>query len=235
MLHKSISFILLFHWVLIVFCACGTMPDSSTQSAASGSKNISLPTPDLEGKTSLEETIHRRRSVRDYKADPLNLSKISQLLWAAQGVTDPSGKRTAPSAGALYPLEIYIVAGNVDGLAPGVYRYIPGEHALIGIIDHDPRSELYAAALKQVAVNDAPVVIVITAVYERTTGKYGDRGINYVHMEVGFAAQNIYLQAESLDLGTVFIGAFYDDQLKKALQLGDRVEPLGIMPVGKKQ
>jgi SagB-type dehydrogenase family enzyme len=125
------------------------------------------------------------------------------------------------------------VAGIVDGLAPGVYRYIPAEHALVRVLEHDPRNELYTAALGQDAVNDAPAVLVIAAVYERTAGKYGGRADRYVHMEAGAAAQNIYLQAESLNLGTVFIGAFHDGQVKKALQLQGQEQPLGLLPVGK--
>ena len=230
---KLSSISLVFFCGLIASCTGSPLPDSSINRSDAVSQNIYLPAPDLEGETSLEDTLHRRRSVREYTVDPLNLSEISQLLWAAQGITDPTGKRTAPSAGALYPLEIYLVAGKVDGLAPGVYRYIPAEHALVRVLERDPRNEIYAAALSQDAINDAPAVLVIAAVYERTAGKYGGRGDRYVHMEAGAAAQNIYLQAESLNLGTVFIGAFHDDQVKKALQLQGQEQPLGLLPVGK--
>lgn len=233
MIYKLSSISLVFICGLIISCAGSPLPDSSVNHSPSVSQNIHLPAPDLEGDTSLEETLHRRRSIREYSADPLNLSEISQLLWAAQGITDPTGKRTAPSAGALYPLEIYLVAGNVDGLAPGVYRYIPADHSLTSFLKHDPRNKLHSAALSQDAVKDAPAVLVIAAVYERTAGKYGGRGDRYVHMEAGAAAQNIYLQAESLNLGTVFIGAFHDDQVKKALQLQGQEQPLGLLPVGK--
>jgi SagB-type dehydrogenase family enzyme len=233
MIYKIFSLSLLFLCGLIAACAGVTQPDSNLQIEAVGSQNIPLPAPALGGEISFEESLQRRRSVREYTTESLELTEISQLLWAAQGITDPSGKRTAPSAGALYPLEIYLAVGNINGLAHGVYRYIPGEHALIRNIDHDLRNQLHAAALKQDAVNDAPVVIIITAVYERTTAKYGGRGDRYVHMEVGAAAQNIYLQAESIDLGTVFIGAFHAEQVKKALQLQGHEQPLGLMPVGK--
>lgn len=233
MIYKISSISLVFICGLIASCTGRTTSDSSAQTVAPGAQYFSLPAPDLKGETYLEETLSRRRSVREYTTEPLELFEISQLLWAAQGITHPSGKRTAPSAGALYPLEIYLVAGSAEDLASGVYKYIPAEHALARKLDHDPRSELFNAALDQSAVADAPILIVLTAVYKRTATKYGSRGDRYVHMEVGAAAQNIYLQAESMDLGTVFIGAFHDDQVKKALQLQEEEHPLGFMPVGK--
>lgn len=193
-----------------------------------------LPTPLHESQTSVEEALQARRSVREYSFEPLTLNDVSQLLWAAQGFTHPGGLRTAPSAGALYPLDIYLLVGNVTGIPPGIYHYQPREHKLIQIYTGDKRQDLYEAALQQSSVKDAPTVFVISAVYERTTGKYGQRGIRYVHMEVGHAAQNVYLQAESLGLGTVFIGAFYDDEVKGILRLSEEEIPLGIMPIGRK-
>jgi len=233
MIYKIFLLSLLFICGLIAACSGGTQLDSDLQIEAAGSQNIPLPAPALGSEISLEESLQRRRSVRDYTTEPLELSEISQLLWASQGITDPSGKRTAPSAGALYPLEVYLVVGRAEGLTSGVYKYIPAEHALTRTLDHDPRKALSSAALNQSAVAHAPILIVMSAVFERTTGKYGARGDRYVHMEVGAAAQNIYLQAGSLDLGTVYIGAFHDDQLKKALQLERQEQPLGLMPVGK--
>ena len=193
-----------------------------------------LPDPQQESDTSIEEALLIRRSIRNYSGEPLELEDISQLLWAAQGITSPRGFRTAPSAGGLYPLEIYLLVGEVNGLTVGVYRYLPQEHALSNTINGDKRDELQGAALNQSAVGDGAAVIVITAIYERTTGKYGQRGDRYVHMEVGGAAQNIYLQAGSLGLGTVYIGAFHDDQVKEILGLQETEQPLGIMPVGKR-
>ena len=194
---------------------------------------ISLPAARLDSPVSLEGTLQTRRSIRDYADEPLSLEEVSQLLWAAQGITDPRGHRTAPSAGALYPLEVYLLAGNVDGLKTGLYKYIPDGHELLEISSQDQRPDLHLAALKQDPVNKAPVVIVLAAVYERTSTKYGARAPQYVHIEVGSAAQNIYLQATALDLGTVFIGAFYDELVKAALHLAENEEPLGIMPVGR--
>ena len=195
---------------------------------------LTLPTPIHDSKTSVEQALLERRSIRSYTGEPLTLAEISQLLWAAQGITGPGGGRTAPSAGALYPLEIYLLAGEVTDLPAGIYHFIPDEHALNLIVEGDGRQALYEAVLSQSAIKDAAAVIIITAIYERTTVKYGERGIQYVHMEVGTVAQNIYMQSESLDLGTVFIGAFHDDQVKRVLQLGKDEIPLGIMPVGRK-
>jgi SagB-type dehydrogenase family enzyme len=203
---------------------------SSKHSPADGP--FELPEPKLSSKTSVEEALSERRSVREYDKDSLSLEEISQLLWAAQGITVRWGGRTAPSAGALYPLEIYVVAGEVSGLEPGLYHYDPGKHSITRKVDGDLRQKLTQAALYQDEIARAPATFVITAVYERTMKKYRERGIQYVHMEVGCAGENIYLQAETLNLGTVFIGAFEDEKVKKAL--GIKEEPLGIMPVGKK-
>lgn len=193
---------------------------------------ITLPTPSLEGKVSLEATLAQRRSVRQYGEGPLTLEQISQLLWAAQGVTHPRGFRTAPSAGALYPLETYVIVGRVEGLPPGVYHYAPHSHSLARKAAADKRDELSRAALGQSPVRNAPATLLFTAFYERTTGRYGQRGIQYVHMEAGHAAQNVTLQAVSLGLGTVVIGAFQDDAVKKLLDLDAMEIPLYLIPVG---
>ncbi|MEN3183389.1 MAG: SagB/ThcOx family dehydrogenase [Atribacterota bacterium] len=197
-------------------------------------RRIPLPPPRLESEVSVEEALLQRRSHRSFTPSPLSLQEIAQLLWAAQGVTDKaSGFRTAPSAGALYPLEVYFVAGQVEDLSPGVYRYLPEEHALCEVLLGDRREELFRAALFQKWVKEAPGVLVFTAIYERTTRKYGERGIRYVHMEVGHAAQNVYLQAEALGLGTVVVGAFEDSGVQKALGLPVNERPLYLMPVGR--
>ncbi|WP_337866714.1 SagB/ThcOx family dehydrogenase [Ignavibacterium sp.] len=195
---------------------------------------LKLPKPKYESNTPIEKALLERRSVREYKDEPLTLSELSQLLWAAQGITEPGkGFRTAPSAGALYPLEVYLVVGNVKGLASGVYKYRPLEHEIAKVRDGDVRNELTAAALGQSWVGEGSIVIVFSAVYERTTRKYGDRGIKYVHMEVGHTAQNVWLQAVSLNLGTVVIGAFKDNEVSSILNIPDKEKPLCIMPVGK--
>ncbi|HAZ32160.1 MAG TPA: nitroreductase [Dehalococcoidia bacterium] len=194
---------------------------------------VRLPEPRYDSDVSIEETLLKRRSVRDYTGEPLTLQEVSQLLWAAQGITDPRGFRTAPSAGATYPLETYLVVGDVEHLTPGVYRYDPQEHKLVKVLEGDRRAGLAAAALGQRWVREGAINIVFTAIYERTTRRYGDRGIRYVHMEVGHAGQNVHLQAVALGLGTVVIGAFHDDQVKKILNLPKGEHPLYIMPVGR--
>ena len=182
---------------------------------------------------SLEELLRQRRSVREYADAPLTQDEVFKLLWVAQGITRPWGGRTAPSAGALYPLELYLVAGNVEGLAPGVYKYEPAEEELTHIKDGDVRAVLAAAALGQDCVKTGAIDIVIAAVYERTTGKYGSRGERYVHIEVGHAAQNICLQATALGLGLVTVGAFQDDLVKMIIGMEADETPLYIIPVGR--
>jgi SagB-type dehydrogenase family enzyme len=158
-----------------------------------------------------------------------------QLLWAAQGVTKPEyGFRTAPSAGGTYPLEVYVVvkSSGVMGLEAGIHRYEPRDHTLIKIVDGDFSRQLMAAALDQEWVGAAPANFVITAVFERTSAKYGERGIRYVWQETGHAAQNIYLQAVALGLGNVVIGAFHDNEVQTILQLPDFEKPMCVIPVG---
>lgn len=198
------------------------------------SKIIKLPEPRYDSQTSIEKALLERRSIRDYKDEPLTLTQVSQLLWAAQGITDPRGFRTAPSAGALYPLELYVAAGDVTNLPDGIYKYKPHEHELVKVAQGDKRVELSRAALGQASVRKGAAVIVFAAVYERTTAKYGERGIRYTHIEVGCAAQNFYLQAVSLNLGTVFVGAFYDNKVKKIMKMKNNEQPLSLMPIGKR-
>jgi len=195
---------------------------------------IELPEPRLDSATSIEQALLMRRSVRNYTSEALTLHEVSQLLWAAQGVTDPRGFRTAPSAGATYPLEAYLLVGDVDNLTPGAYHYIPANHKLVKVLEGDFRAELAAAAWGQSPIKEGAANIVITGVYERTVKRYGNRGIRYVHMEAGHAAQNIYLQAVALDLGTVVIGAFHDERVKQVLNLPKQEDPLYIIPIGKR-
>ncbi len=203
-------------------------------------ERIALPAPDTGtepdgGTLSLERALDERRSERDYVDKPLTLAELGQILWSAQGITDARGYRTAPSAGALYPLEVYAVVGQVDGLDQGIYHYRPDDHSLIRTGLGDRRQELAAASLNQTWVADGAVTLVIAAVYERITVRYGARGDQYVHMEVGHAAQNVYLQATGLGLGTVIIGAFHDERVSNIVGLPQDHEPLAIMPVGRLQ
>lgn len=186
-----------------------------------------LPPPARSGRMSLEETLARRRSVREFSAQPLSQPELSQLLWAAQGITHAQGLRTAPSAGALYPLELYVAT------ATGFYQYEPQNHQLHRRSQQDLRPALYRAALEQDAVLKAPAVFVFTAVYERTARKYGaTRASRYVHLEAGHAAQNLLLQAVALGLGGVPIGAFNDVQVQQVLALPADQQPLYLIPVG---
>ena len=194
---------------------------------------VKLPSPRKDGPVSVEAALLKRRSVRLFKDIPLSLQAVSQLLWAAQGITDKRGFRTAPSAGALYPLELYLFAGQVNGLASGIYRYRVKDHELHPVTKGDYRETLCRAALRQDSICQAPTVFLIAAVPERTTGKYGERGVRYIHMEAGHAAQNILLQAEALNLGSVVIGAFTDHEVSKLLKMEKGSLPLSIIPVGK--
>lgn len=215
----------------------GPMLFHSDRVEAMESKNmrhiVDLPSPKMGSDTSIEKALLQRRSIRNYSEQEVTIDELAQLLWAAQGVTDQRGLRTAPSAGALYPLEVAVVAGNVRELSPGIYRYQPTGHTLIQTIGGDHRSALSKAGLSQGAIRRAPVVLVFSGVYERTTRKYGDRGVRYVHMEAGHAAQNVCLQAVSLGLGAVVIGAFDDAEVKKVMRLNDDEAPLYILPVGR--
>jgi SagB-type dehydrogenase family enzyme len=195
---------------------------------------LKLPEPRYASNTSVEAALAQRRSVRAYSGENLTIAELSQLLWAAQGITEPWGGRTAPSAGALYPLELYVVVGTVTGLDAGVYRYRPANHELEKTKDGDVRAELADAALSQGFIGDAAIDLVFFGIFNRTTVKYRERGIRYVYMEAGHAAQNVYLQAESLDLGTVTIGAFDDSVVQQIVGVQEQGRPLYIMPVGRK-
>lgn len=193
---------------------------------------IQLPQPLTTGSVSVEEALHRRRSIRTFRSDSVELGVVSQLLWAAQGMSDDRGLRTAPSAGALYPLEVFLVAGAVEGLPAGIYRYRPAGHRLERVRAGDHRGEIARGALGQAWMADAPLTILVAAVFSRTRARYGDRGDRYVHMEVGHAAQNIYLQAEALELGTTVVGAFRDDAVARAAALRTEESPMVLLPVG---
>jgi len=185
---------------------------------------------------SVEEAIAVRRSVREFSPTPISLEDLSQLLWAAQGVTEPeSGGRSAPSAGATYPLEIFVFVkqGGVKEVEAGVYRYRPLDHSLIKVASEDRVRALMEAALYQEFICEAAVNIVIAARYERTTARYGGRGVRYVHIEVGHVGQNISLEAVSLGLGSVMVGAFNDSLVKKLID--EAAEPVYIIPIGYKR
>ncbi|MFH1957438.1 MAG: protein-L-isoaspartate(D-aspartate) O-methyltransferase [bacterium] len=199
-----------------------------------------LPAPEHKGKISVEEAISKRKSVRNYKNQPLSISEVSQMLWAAGGLCRPeNGKtdavsgatRSFPSAGGRYPFEIYLFAGNVKGIPPGLYRYEWEEHRLKILQDGDLRKALAAACLGQDFINDAPATIVFTGIEKKLRSGYGERGIRYSVMDIGHAGQNIYLQAGALGLGTVAVGAFNEEDLKKLIGVKGEI-PLYVFPFG---
>lgn len=211
----------------------GAEESARASSAPQDGSVIALPSPTTTGVMGVTEAIAARRSVRSFAASPVSLAQAAQLLWAAQGVTDPiGGRRSAPSAGALYPLEAHLIAVRVTGLEPGVYRYAPERHALLDTgTPADPEALAYAA-LSQESISTAPALLVLTAVFERSTRKYGERGVRYVYLEAGHAAENVYLEAVALGLGTVAIGAFDDERLRSVLGLPPQTRPVYLMPFG---
>lgn len=195
---------------------------------------LQLPEPKYDGATSLEKAIYRRRSIRDFKSEALTIADLSQLLWAAQGITALGGYRTTPSAGALYPLELYVAVGNVNGLAAGIYHYDPGHHVVCRMDEHDRRAELSAASLDQTWMQSAAVILILTAVSRTTSEKYGHKSVGFIYMEVGAAAENVSLQAVSLNMTSVMVGAMEEAKVKKLLHLKEGEEPLCLIPVGRK-
>ena len=214
----------IFLWVCLMASTAGSDMHRDTESPTT----IQLPRPARSGVVSLEEALSQRRSTREFAPGPLSERQLSQLLWAAQGTTSSEGYRTAPSAGALYPLEIYVV------LSTGFYHYKPDLHRLDRVSAEDLRPALCRAALEQEAIKEAETVFVMTAVYERTVRKYGtERSPRYVHLEAGHAAQNLLLEAVALGLGGVPIGAFHDGEVQRVLSLPRDHQPLYLIPVGK--
>ncbi len=202
-------------------------------SSSSGKSNpkIALPAPKLESDRSLESALAGRRSIREFTKNPLSLQDVSQLLWATQGITAPGGERTAPSAGALYPLEIYVATG-MTSLDPAVYHYRPHSHEIVMHTDGDKRASLARASLKQECVRDCAAVFVYAVIYERVTKEYGKDGDMYVHFEVGHATQNTCLQATALGLGSVPVGAFDGAAVERLLELPPNERALYLLPVG---
>lgn len=201
---------------------------------AETNRAVKLPAPDYVVNCDVNRALQERRSTREYSRAPLTLKELAELLWAAQGITSLGGYRTAPSAGALYPLEVWVVAGYVEGLEKGLYRYDPRENVLRRARGGDLRKAIAEASLGQMWMSDAPAMIVFTAVPSRTTARYGERGMRYVYMEVGHAAQNVSLAAVALDLGTVVVAAFEDAAVARVMNLPAGEIPLYVMPVGHK-
>lgn len=200
-----------------------------------GEELIILERPTEKGSISLEETFTLRRTVRSFAPTALTVSQLSQLLWATYGISDPrEGRRTVPSAGALYPLDIYTAVGKegVDTVEAGVYHYLPTRHALEHIASGDRRREIAEASLWQMWMAEAPLMVIITAEYARITEKYRERGIRYALMEVGHAGEHLVLQSVALGLGAGMVGAFDDERVAVVLGLPRGHEPLLIIPLG---
>ena len=187
---------------------------------------LPLPAPRLTGELSLEAAVARRRSVREFHPTELRPDQLSQLLWATQGVTAEDGKRASPSAGALYPLEVYVATRE------GLFHYEVERHALRRVAERDLRAAMRAVALDQSCVTSAPAVFAYTAVYARTCDEYGERGRTFVHMDAGHAAQNLLLQAEALGLAGVPVAAFDPPALADVLGAPEEEEPIYLVPIG---
>ncbi len=213
--------------VLTLFPLC-VMDRSALAQGKSGSETIKLPPPRHDSEVSVERALAERRSIRSYKEEPLTLNELSQILWAAQGITEPKGGlRTAPSPRALYLLEVYVLPGNVTNLPMGLYKYQPQGHQLIKIADGDKKAELFKAA-GPAAIKNAPVALVITGLSEKTQNPA------WMYFEAGHAAENVYLQAVSLKIGTVAMAGFKEDEVRKTLNFSEKERVLYIMPIGKK-
>jgi SagB-type dehydrogenase family enzyme len=196
---------------------------------------ISLPAPTVAGRMNVEEAIKRRRSTRDYANRSISLKQLSQILWAAQGITNTRySLRAAPSAGALYPLEIYVALreGGVSNLAAGLYHYEVEEHTISLVKSGDFSIQLQSAALDQGAVGQSAMIIIITAIFSKTMAKYGERGNQYVLQESGHVAENIYLEATALGLGTVTMGAFDENKVRNMIGAESFERPLCLQPIG---
>ena len=231
--------------VLLLFTGCNFRIEVGGNSPAPPepavpSLTYTLPAPKTDGDMSVEQAMQNRRSVRRFEDKALSKEQLSQLLWAAYGITQPitdnparrGGLRTTPSAGALYPLEIYVVVGKADGIETGVYKYDSQTNTIAQTIDRDIREELMAISANQAMIGAAPVTILYCAVFDRMRERYGDRSERYAYIEVGHSAQNVYLQAESLGLGTCASGAFTDSEVSKLLNLPRDESPLYMMPTG---
>jgi SagB-type dehydrogenase family enzyme len=200
-----------------------------------GARQMRLPDPILDGAVSLERAVHQRRTIRSFDGKSLTLGQFSQLLWAAQGITEKGGfKRAAPSAGALYPMDVYGAVGRdcIDELDSGVYHYDPADHSISLVQEGDARKDIAVASLSQMWMAYAPLALVITAEYSRIEVKYGQRGIRYAMIEAGHIGQNIFLQSQAMGLAAGIVGAFQDQTVIRVMGIRETHEPLLIMPVG---
>jgi SagB-type dehydrogenase family enzyme len=196
-------------------------------------RTLMLPKPRHQRVGSVGNCIRHRRSIRSFRDEALTLEELGQLLWAAQGQTDIDGRRSTPSAGALYPLETSVLVGKVLGVDAGMYRYSVPRHALTEVSLGDRRQRLIGASGGQEWIATASAVVCIAAVFARTTIKYGERSYRYVFMEAGLAAANLMLQAVALGLASTIVGAFDDDAAARVAHLAAEEIPLCLVPVGR--
>ena len=228
----AVSLITLFTILGVTGCSPSNIGDSSAIEFVD-LFTTELPTPTIDGNVSLEGTIHDRRSQRNFSDESLTLQELSQLLWAANGITDESGRRSAPSAGGLYPLSVYVVAGNVEGLPAGLYRFVPDGHKLAKVVEGDFRQLFAEAANNQGMIADAPASILYAADFGVSEPRYGvERAQKYVYIEVGHSAQNVYLQSVALGLGTVAVGTVDESRTRRALAFPENESLVYLMPLG---
>jgi len=217
--------------VVVIAAACSTylfVSIAVAQEKSSGAM-ITMPSPKLDGSVSVEKGLAERRSVRAYKPEAVSMEEVSQILWAAQGITEPSkGYRTAPSARGTYVIHVYLVAGNVSGLPGGLYRYEPKGHTLVKLSEGDKKGDLLKAA-GQAPIGPAPAALIISGVTDRSAANP-----NWMYLEAGHASQNVYLQAFTLKLGTVTMAGFKPEAVSRALNLPEKEQPIYIMPFGRK-
>ncbi len=222
----------LIYALLPMTIACNTHRGANV---ASKDELVKLPIPRTKSDVSVEAALASRRSIRSYKSDALDLEVLGQILWSAQGITETSKKyRTAPSAGATFPLEMYVLVDNVSGIKAGIYRYYPEEHSIKLSHAGDFKTPIREKAARQGSITQAPFTLIFCADMDRIRPRYKDRSERYVFMEIGHAAQNVHLQCETLNLGTVCIGAFDDIALHEVLKLPKEHIPYNMMPIGMK-
>jgi SagB-type dehydrogenase family enzyme len=224
----TFNLILAFGLAILILLPLCLMNSLALAQGKSSGEAFKLPPPRYESEVSVEKALRERRSIRSYKEEPLTPNELSQILWAAQGITEPNkGLRTAPSARALFLIEVYVLPGNVKNLTIGAYKYQPQDHELFKIAEGDKKTELFKA-VGQAAIKNAPAVLVFSGLSEKTQRPA------WMYLEAGHAAQNVYLQAVSLKMGGVVMGGFKDEDVRKVLNLSEKQQPLYIMPIGKK-
>lgn len=219
--------------VVALLCAVAAIPRVGYAAEPALATAIALPAPHTDGKVSVEGALKERRSVRNPAPTPLTLEEVGQLCWAAQGITDARGHRTAPSAQAKYPLELYVLVGAVTGLAPGLYHYQPSGHALRPVSSGDLRADFVTKGVGEGWVAQAPVIFVVSGVAEKMAAM-GERGRPFMWVEVGLASQGFFLQATGLGLGSTFVGGFRPAQAATVLGLAATEEVLAVLPVGRR-